>query len=88
MADDTRHAPRGFVQLRLEATIVGPGMRTEDPYEPGTRLKIKGQRGTFTYRYATVSQAGLVSLHLVGEGSSRAVRPEQVVPVKGTQPRW
>ena len=63
-------------------------MRTEDPYEPGTRLKIKGQRGIFAYRYATVSQAGLVSLHLVGEGSSRAVRPEQVLLVKGNHPHW
>jgi hypothetical protein len=83
MADDTRQlrpqpAPCSFVQLALPPTVIGPGMRTEDHYEPGTRLKVEGQRGTFTYRYATVSRAGLVSLHLTQEGVFRAVRPDQV----------
>ena len=84
MADDT---PQEFEQLTLDATIVGPGMRTEDPYEPGTRLKVEGERGVFTYRYASVSQAGLVSLHLVQEGMFRAVRPEQVTLVKKPRSR-
>jgi len=75
------------VQLTLDATITGPGKRTEDLYEPGTKLKIEGQRGIFTYRYASVSQAGLVSLHLTRDGVSRAVRPEQVSMVRRTRPR-
>ena len=57
-------------------------MRTEDHYERGAKLKIKGERGVFTYRYASISKAGLVSLHLTGEGGSRAVRPDQVVAVR------
>ncbi len=60
-------------------------MRTEDFYEPGTKLKIEGQRGVFTYRYASVSQAGLVSLHLTRDGASRAVRPDQVTMVRKTR---
>jgi hypothetical protein len=70
------------VQLTLDATITGPSMRTEDFYEPGTKLKIEGQRGVFTYRHASVSRAGLVSLHLTRDGVSRAVRPDQVTVVK------
>jgi hypothetical protein len=76
-----------FEQLALDATIVGPGMRTEDPYEPGTRLKIKGVRGTFEYRYATLSQSGLVSLHLTQNGLSKAVRPDHVTVVGRPRPR-
>jgi hypothetical protein len=72
-----------FVQLELDPTITGPGMRTEDLYEPGTRLKVKGERGTFTYRYASISRSGLVSLHLVGDHTFRAVRPDQVTLVRG-----
>ena len=34
-------APQGFVQLRLDPTITGPGKRTEVPYEPGARLKVE-----------------------------------------------
>ena len=87
---DPRPAPRPtprptrqeFEQLKLDPTIIGPGMRTEDPYEPGTKLKIEGQRGIFRYRYATLSKAGLVSLHLTQDGVSRAVRPDQVTPVR------
>jgi hypothetical protein len=79
--------PPEFEQLKLDPTIIGPGMRTEDPFEPGTRLKIDGQRGTFVYRYATVSKAGLVSLHLTQEGVARAVRPDQVTPLKKRSPR-
>lgn len=72
-----------FEQLTLDATVTGPGMRTEDHYERGAKLKIKGERGMFTYKHASVSKAGLISLHLAGEGgSSRAVRPDQVVPVR------
>jgi hypothetical protein len=82
MTDDTPHR---HVQLVFDATVTGPGMRTEDRYEPGTPLKIKGERGTFTYRYASVSQAGLVSLHLSGEGGYRAVRPNQVTVAKKTR---
>lgn len=75
--------PQTFEQLELAATITGPGMRTADRYEPGAKLKIKGERGVFAYKHASVSSAGLVSLHLVGEGGgSRAVRPDQVTPVK------
>jgi hypothetical protein len=84
-ADGTEHPADGspeFEQLALDATITGPGMRTEDPYEPGTKLKIKGERGSFTYKYASVSQAGLVSLHMVGDRGSRAVRPDQVALVR------
>ena len=82
---DPRPSPQPaqeFEQLKLDPTIIGPGMRTEDPYEPGTRLKIDGQRGAFIYKYATVSKAGLVSLHLARDGVARAVRPDQVTPVK------
>lgn len=79
MDDDTR---REFEQLELDPTVTGPGMRTEDRYEPGTRLKVEGQRGVFTYRYATVSKVGAVSLHLVQDGMFRAVRPDQVTPVR------
>ena len=102
MADDTRQpdaslsdahplpapepAPQ-FVQLTLDATTVGPGMRTEDLYEPGTKLKIEGTRGTFTYRYASISRAGLVSLHLARDGVSRAVRPDQVTLVRKARGR-
>jgi hypothetical protein len=75
-------SPPPFEQLSLGATVTGPGSRTEDHYERGAKLKIKGERGVFTYRYASVSQAGLVSLHLLGIDGSRAVRPEQVVPVR------
>ncbi len=82
MDDDTR---QGFEQLRLDATVTGPGMRTEDPYEPGTQVKIESQRGTFTYRYATVSRSGAVSLHLARDGMSRAVRPDQVTLVRKPQ---
>lgn len=71
-----------FEQLTLDATVTGPGMRTEDHYEPGAKLRIKGERGVFTYKHASVSKAGLVSLHLAGEAGSRAVRPDQVVPVR------
>ncbi len=74
--------PPQFEQLSLGPTVTGPRHRTEDPYEPGTKLMIKGERGIYTYRHATISRAGLVSLHLVGEDGYRAVRPEQVVPVK------
>ena len=77
--------PDVFEQLRLQATVTGPGMRSEDHYEPGTRLRVEGERGTFIYRYASVSQAGAVSLHLVRDGMSRAVRPEQVAPMKKTR---
>jgi hypothetical protein len=92
MSDDTRPpgdrpASRPFLQLALPATSTGPGTRTEDIYEPGTRLKVEGQRGTFVYRYATVSRAGLVSLHLTQDGVFRAVRPEQVSLLKKTRPR-
>lgn len=84
MSDDTRQE---YVQLKLDPTITGPGMRTEDYYEPGTELRIEGQRGTFIYRYATVSRAGSVSLHLVRDGGFRAVRPDQVIPVRKRHPR-
>jgi hypothetical protein len=77
-----RPAPEPFEQLSLDATTVGPGRRTADPYEPGTKLKIDGQRGVFVYRYATISKAGLVSLHLSQEGVSKMVRPDQVTMVK------
>ena len=76
-----------FEQLTLGATVTGPGMRTEDHYERGAKLRIKGERGVFTYKHASVSKTGLVSLHLVGEDGSRAVRPEQVAPVKKTRRR-
>lgn len=84
MSDDTDK----FEQLSLDPTVTGPGQRTEDPYEPGTKLKIDGQRGVFVYRYATVSKAGLVSLHLSQEGVFRAVRPDQVALVKKRRTRW
>jgi hypothetical protein len=87
MADDTRHPAQEFEQLTLDPTITGPGMRTEDPYEPGTKLKVEGERGIFIYKHASVSQAGLVSLHLVQEGMSRAVRPDQVSLVKKVRRR-
>ena len=82
-----RLAPREFVQLELDATITGPGMRTEDLCEPGTELKVKGERGTFTYRYASISRTGLVSLHLVGDRTFRAVRPDQVTLVRRARSR-
>lgn len=78
---------QGYVQLTLSPTIVGPGMRTEDPYEPGTKLKVEGERGTFVYKYASVSRNGLVSLHLAQDGMFRAVRPDQATPVKKVRPR-
>ncbi len=84
MADDTRQE---FEQLTLDPTVVGPGTRTEDRYEPGTKVKVEGQRGTFVYRYATVSRAGLVSLHIARDGVFRAVRPEQVTPLKRPRAR-
>jgi hypothetical protein len=92
MGDDTRQpgplpAPRSFVQLALPPTVIGPGMRTEDHYEPGTRLKVEGQRGSFTYRYATVSRAGLVSLHLTQDGVFRAARPDQVTLLRKPRAR-
>lgn len=79
MDDDTRQE---FEQLKLDSTVTGPGKRTEDPYEPGTQLKIEGQRGIFVYKYATVSRSGAISLHVMREGISRAVRPDQAAPVK------
>ncbi len=85
MADDETE----FVQLALDATVTGPGMRTEDPYEPGTQLKIKGERGIYKYKYASLSRAGQVSLHLLGDYVSRAVRPDQVTLVKSNRrPKW
>lgn len=57
-------------------------MRTSDPYAVGTALKIKGESGTLKYCYATLSRAGMVSLHLVGEHGWRMVRPERVRIVK------
>jgi hypothetical protein len=84
MGDDTRDR---FEQLRLGPTVTGPGTRTEDAYEPGTKLKIEGQRGIFVYRYATVSRAGLVSLHVSQEGVFRAVRPDQVTMVRRSRPQ-
>ena len=80
-------AKPAFEQLALDATITGPGMRTEDSYEPGTKLKVEGERGTFTYKCASVSQAGLVSLHLTQDGMFRAVRPDQVTLVKKARRR-
>jgi hypothetical protein len=76
-----------FEQLTLDATIIGPGMRSEDPYEPGTRVKVEGERGVFIYKCASISQAGLVSLHLIQDGMFRAVRPELVSPVKKVRRR-
>jgi|WetSurMetagenome_2_1015567.scaffolds.fasta_scaffold66857_2 hypothetical protein len=76
-----------FEQLTLDATIIGPGMRSEDPYEPGTRVKVEGERGVFIYKCASISQAGLVSLHLIQDGMFRAVRPELVAPVKKVRRR-
>ena len=84
----TRRTPPEFEQLMLDPTITGPGKRTEDPYEPGAELRIEGQRGTFVYRYATLSKAGLISLHLTQDGVSRAVRPDQVTQVKKRRSRW
>ena len=84
---DAADAEQEFQQLTLDATVIGPGMRTEDPYEPGTRVKVEGERGVFIYRYATVSQAGLVSLHLLQDGMSRAVRPDMVTLVKKSRRR-
>ena len=84
MTEDT---PETYEQLTLAPTVVGPGPRTEDPYEPGTELKIKGQRGLFTYRYASVSRSGLVSLHLAQDGVYRAVRPDQVTLARKPRPR-
>jgi len=78
---------RDFVQLALDATITGPRMRTEDLYEPATELKIKGERGTFIYKHASLSQAGLVSLHLAGDYRFRAVRPDQVTMVRKARSR-
>jgi hypothetical protein len=78
----SRPAPEEFEQLTLDATVIGPGSRTEDPYEPGTKLKVEGERGVFTYKWASVSQGGLVSLHLVQDGMFRAVRPDQVTLAK------
>jgi hypothetical protein len=80
--DSPAFAAQEFEQLALGATVTGPGKRTEDLYERGTKLKIKGERGVYTYRHASVSKAGLVSLHLLGIDGSRAVRPDQVVPVR------
>jgi hypothetical protein len=77
-----------FEQLKLDATTTGPGQRTEDPYEPGASVKIDGQRGVFVYRYATISKAGLVSLHLSQEGVFRAVRPDQVTLIRKRRSRW
>ena len=57
-------------------------MRTEDHYERGAQLKIKGEREVFTYKHASVSREGQVSLHLAGKDGSRAVRPDRVVPVR------
>lgn len=71
-----------FEQLALGATVTGPGMRTEDHYERGARLKIKGERGVFVYKHASVSREGLVSLHLMGADGARAVRPERVAPIR------
>jgi hypothetical protein len=91
-ADDSRNAdaspetpslaPEGFEQLSLGATLTGPGKRTEDHFERGANLKIKGERGVFTYRHASISKAGLVSLHLLGPDGCRAVRPDQVTIVR------
>ncbi len=88
-AEEPLPKPHSFEQLSLDATVTattGPSLRTEDHYERGAKLKIKGERGVFTYRHASISKAGLVSLHLTGEGGSRAVRPDQVVPVKKRKP--
>jgi hypothetical protein len=82
-----RPEAEGAAQLTLDATIVGPGMRTEDPFEPGTVLRIKGQRGTFVYKHATVSRNGQVSLHIARNGVSRAVRLDQVTLVAKVRPR-
>jgi hypothetical protein len=91
MSDDTRPpgdpGTQSFRQLALPATTTGPGTRTADIYEPGTRLKVEGLRGAFVYRYATVSRAGLVSLHLTQDGVFRAVRPDQVSLIKKPRPR-
>ncbi len=95
MTDDTRRPEEGpaqstpleFEQLTLGPTTTGPGKRTEDPYEPGTKVRVEGQRGHFIYRYATVSTAGLVSLHLTQDGVSRAVRPDQVTLLRKPRSR-
>lgn len=74
--------PERFEQLALGPTITGPGRRTEDLYEPGTLLTIRGERGTFRYRHASLSRDGRISLHLVGNEGYRAVRPDEVIPVR------
>ena len=71
-----------FKQLSLEVTAIEPGANICDFFEPGTKLKIKGERGVFIYNHASLSKSGLVSLHLLGEHGYRAVRPEQVTMVK------
>jgi hypothetical protein len=58
------------------------GKRAEDTFEPGTMLRISGETGTLKYHHSTVSSTGMVSLHLVGEHGWRAVRLENVRPVK------
>ena len=71
-----------YVQLSLESIVAESGMRATDYYEPGTKLKIKGERGIFVYDHASLSSNGSMSLHLVGEHGFRAVRPEQVMIMK------
>ncbi len=85
---DADPAADSFEQLSLDSTVVGPGMRSEDHYERGDRLKIKGERGVFIYKHASISRSGLVSLHLSGADGSRAVRPDQVLPIRKRSKRF
>ena len=49
---------------------------------PGCKIKVTGERGTFKYRYASVSIEGNVSIHVYGKQGFRAFRPERIKVVR------
>lgn len=45
---------------------------------PGCKVRVTGERGTYLYRCATVSERGAISIHLYGSNGFRAFRPERI----------
>lgn len=49
--------------------------------EPGTKVKVRGERDIYRLCRYTIASTGLVSVVLVGSYGFRAVRPENVKPI-------
>lgn len=48
---------------------------------PGCKVRVSGERDTYLYRCATVSDSGAISIHLYGRNGFRAFRPERITKI-------